>query len=328
MKNSRTGILICAVVSVLIFSFISSGWSQPGGSRSYVTGNSFLVLDGVKSGFVKSVSGGAISAEVINEPAGPSYFVKKHIGQPKYQEFEIQIGFDNESKIYDWIRQSWQMNYKRTNGSILSADHNLNVKSERQFTQALITATTIPTLDGSSKEPAYITVKFAPETIRVVKSGGNLQADAKIGASQKIFLPSNFRLQIDGLDCSKVSRIESFTVKQTTVTDDIGEARDYMREPGKLEFPNLKITIPEIAADSFVNWHQSFVIQGNNDDTKEKNGILTLLTPNRSSVLAIIEFKNLGIFRIQPVMDATSGTKNLQIEMYVERMTFLRPPSK
>ena len=57
--------------------------------------------------------------------------------------------------------------------------------------------------------------------------------------AQKQFLPSNFRLEIDGLDCTKVSKIDSFTVKQPIQTDDIGDKRDYKKEPGKLEFPNL-----------------------------------------------------------------------------------------
>jgi hypothetical protein len=38
-------------------------------------------------GFIKSLDGGSISAEMINEPAGSNDFAKKHLGQPKYEEF-------------------------------------------------------------------------------------------------------------------------------------------------------------------------------------------------------------------------------------------------
>ena len=89
-----------------------------------------------------------------------------------------------------------------------------------------------------------------------MKASGKLTADYKI--DQKIFLPSNFRLQIDGLDCSKVTKIESFTVKQGVASKDIGSARDSQKEPGKLEFPNLKITMAEVAAQSFIDWHENF----------------------------------------------------------------------
>jgi hypothetical protein len=53
-----------------------------GKDRSYVSGNYFVTLGGEKCGFVKSIDGGAVAAEVINEPPGSSFFVKKHIGRP------------------------------------------------------------------------------------------------------------------------------------------------------------------------------------------------------------------------------------------------------
>jgi phage tail-like protein len=297
--------------------------SAPDAARSYVAGNFYMNLDGKPCGYVKSMAGGDISAEVINEPAGPSYFVKKHIGQPKYEEIIVQVGFSMTKSVYEWIKQSWAMNYQRKDGSIIILDRNLQPQSERQFFQALITETTVPAMDLSSKEPAYMPVKFAPETIRVSKPGA--KPSGEFGKNeQKIFLPSNFKFEIAGLDCSKVMRIESFTIKQTTVTDDIGDARDYAKEPGKLEFPNLKITIPENAAQGFVDWHNRFVIEGNNDEANEKGGKLTFLSPNRKDELAVIEFFNMGIFRIRP--DASEGSvetvRRLTVELYVERMTF------
>jgi hypothetical protein len=295
----------------------------PSPIRTYVSGNFYLNLAGVPCGYVKSMEGGSISAEVINEPAGPSYYVKKHIGQPKYEEISVQVGFSMTKSMYEWIKQSWEMNYQRKDGSMIILDGNLQPQSERQFTQALITETTIPAADISSKEPAYMTVKFAPETIRVSKP--TTKPTGEYGKNeQKVWLPCNFKFQMDGLDCSKVMRIESFTVKQTTVTDDIGEQRDYQREPGKLEFPNLKITIPEAAAQGFVDWHNKFVIQGNNDEANEKGGKLTFLSPNLETELARIEFFNMGVFRIKPDTSAASADapRRLTVEMYVERMTF------
>ena len=50
-----------------------------------------MYLDGKEAGFVKAVDGGAIPAEVIHEPSGSSFFVKKHIGAPKYEELMLQF---------------------------------------------------------------------------------------------------------------------------------------------------------------------------------------------------------------------------------------------
>ena len=60
------------------------------GTRSYVSGNFMFNLDGVKCGFVKSVEGGDVTAEVVEEKQGPDKFTKKHIGQPKYEDFDAE----------------------------------------------------------------------------------------------------------------------------------------------------------------------------------------------------------------------------------------------
>jgi len=291
--------------------------------RSYVSGNFFFQMDGVKCGFVKSVDGGTITAEVINEPAGPQYFVKKHIGTPKYEDFTMQIGFSMSKAIYDWIQASWAMNYQRKNGAIVACDYKLDAKSQREFFNALITETGIPACDGASKEPAYLTLKLAPEYTRNTKASG--KASGEYGKNeQKLWLPQNFRLSIDGLDCTKVAKVDAFTVKQTAVTDDIGDARDYLKEPGKLEFPNLKITMSEVASQTWWDWHEDFVIKGNNDEGREKGGTIEFLSPNRQDVLLTIKFFNLGIFKMgSDKMDANADAiKRCSAELYCERMEF------
>jgi hypothetical protein len=146
-------------------------------------------------------------------------------------------------------------------------------------------------------------------------------------------VPSNFRLTIDGLDCTKVSKIDAFTIKQTTVTDDIGDARDYLKEPGKIEFPNLKITLPEASSESWLRWYEDFVIRGNNSDDKEKSGRLVFLDSTRTTELAEIRFFNLGIRALradppdpdnQPVggVGTSPLVPSAQAELYCERMEF------
>ena len=292
-------------------------------NRSYVSGNFFFNLDGVKCGYVKSVDGGAISAEVISEAAGPSYYTKKHVGSPKYEDISLQIGFSMSRAVYQWISASWAMNYQRKNGSIVAADHKLDAKSERQFFNSLITETTIPKFDGASKEPAYLGVKLAPEYTRVVKASG--KAAGEFGKNeQKLWLPQNFRLEVDGLDCSRVNTVDSFTIKQSVTTDDIGDARDYAKEPGKIEFPNLKITLAEATADTWNTWFEDFVIKGNNDEKMEKSGRIVFLSPNRQTELAEIKFSNLGIFKLgSDKAEANADTiKRITAELYCEKMEF------
>ena len=282
-----------------------------------VAGSFFLNLDGAKCGFLKSVDGGDISAEVISEPAAPGGFVKKHIGGPKYEELELRFGLDLAREVYDWIGASWALKIQRKSGSIVEADFKLDAKSERQFVNALITETTVPAMDAASKEPVHLTLKLAPELTKAVKAAGKVPA---VSTKKKQFLPSNFRVEIDGLDCSKVTKIDSFTIKQSTATDDIGERRDVAREPGKLEFPNLLITLGGSSPKTWNDWFEDFVVKGNNGDANEKNGAIVFLDPTRQHELGRVTFRNAGIFALRRAPRTDDQLSRLVAELYCEQM--------
>ncbi|HVN60648.1 MAG TPA: phage tail protein [Gaiellaceae bacterium] len=291
------------------------------GTRSYAAGSFFFNLQGVKCGFLKAVAGGDISAEVVEEKTGPDYFTKKHIGQPKYEDIELTIGFDMVQDVYEWIAASWKQNYSRKDGSVVVTDQSLQAKSERQFFHALITEVGIPALDAAAKDAAYLTVKFSPEYTREVKAAGKLVMPKP--SVQKRFLPSNFRLEIDGLDCTKVSRIDAFTVKQSVAADDVGDGRDVTNEPGRLDFPNLRVTLAEAGDATWVAWFDDFVIKGDNEDSKEKSGRIVFLGPDRKQELGRIELHNLGIFALRhPAPAAADAVSRVVAELYCERMEF------
>jgi hypothetical protein len=290
------------------------------GTRSSVAGHFELQLDGVPCGFLKAFDGGDISADVISEPTGPAAFVKKHVGPPKYEDFELQLGFDLAKPLWDWISAGWNLKPLRKSGAIVATDVNLTPVSERHFVDALITETTFPALDASSKEPAYLTVKLSPESAHSAKPTGTI---GKVPVTkQKLFLASNFRVEIDGLDCSKVSKVDAFTIRQTLSADDIGESRIPSKNASALEFPNLKITLAEVGAKTWDEWFEDFVIKGNNADDGEKSGALVFLAPDSKAQLARITLHNVGIFalrRHRPVSNVEAIAR-VTAELYCEWM--------
>jgi hypothetical protein len=292
-------------------------------SRSFAVGHFALELDGVLIGLLKSVDGGDTSAEVVTE-APETYYSKKHISNLKYEDFEIQAGFSMAKNFYDWIASTLRGQSPRHDGAIDELDFRLNVVRSREFFDALITELTIPACDGSAKDPAYMTIKLSPELTRPRK--GSSVRGAFGNTVQKMWLPANFRLKIDGLDTSRVNKIDAFTIKQTVVTNQVGEERDFAKEPTKLEFPNLVITFSETTAATWQAWFEDFVIKGNADDSKERTGTLEFLSPNRSEALASLTFFNMGIFRLAPDTPEPSGNGNairrMKAELYCERMEF------
>jgi phage tail-like protein len=297
---------------------------MPTSARNYTSEHFFLNLDGLECGFLRSVEGGGISADVIQEQVGTDYFVKKHIGSPKYEDLLLQIDLSMDKRVYEWIATLWNGKYARKDATIFVADDNMQVKAQSELFNVMLTEVTIPAMDGSSKDPCYITLRLSPEYSRYKKASGKLPSG--VGRrKQKSWLPSNFKLEIDGLDATRVSKVDAFTIKQTLVTHPIGEMREYQREPSKLEFPNLKITLAENYAKTWIDWHEDFVIKGNSSDSQEKNGSLTFLSPNLTSELARIKFFNLGIFRLAPekAQAQSDQIKRMAAELYCERMDFV-----
>ena len=286
-------------------------------ARSSAAGRFLLALDGVESGFLKSVAGGAITADVVSAHGG-DYYDEKRLGGVRYEPVTLRLDLSLAHAVYDWIAATWTGKAQRHDASIVAVSAQLKAISERTFSRALLTEATIPAADAAAKEAAFLAVKLAPEAVRTAKGSG---AAVKAPVSkQKAFLPSNFKLAIDKLDCSKVSKIDSFTVKQTTAPEAGGDVRVARRAPSRVEFPNLRISLAESSAQTWNAWFEDFVVNGDNDSTKERNGTLSFLTPDHTSALLEIKLFNLGIFRLAAEAAGAEHIARLQADLYCERM--------
>ena len=307
-----------ALFSALALSLLSTtaiAGPPPGGRPASKGDASAFLLDGVKAGSLRNVDVPFATSDVVNESQGPSYFVKKHLGGVKYPDITFTVGADAGKPLRDWISASLQMNYMRKNGSI--GDDAVNV----EFFNALVTEVGFPAFDGTTpSKHVFLSVKLAPEYVRRTKGAAQKPSDP-------VPLESGaFRLEIDGLDTTKVQKIDAFTIKQSTTTDELGDARDYLVEPAKIEFPNLTFYVPRASGQSFVDWHEDFVIKGNCFEDKEKRGTLTILTADRKNVAFELAFFNMGIYALDEVR--VDDQKLLKVQVYVEGMDLVAGPVK
>jgi hypothetical protein len=127
---------------------------------------------------------------------------------------------------------------------------------------------------------------------------------------------SNFSLAIDGIDCSKVVRIDGFVIPQATVGSD-GVAR--------VDFPDLKVTFQAVTAATWLAWLESFLVQNHNSDADERHGTLRILGVNGVTVLATIELDHIGIRRLTQVPTPEDGIAKLAADLYVEKMSLSVP---
>ena len=275
-----------------------------------------LSLDGQGAEAVKSFKGGGVYSEVIVSPnAGANGGSAKHPGPPRFEDIVVELPLSSPL-AQQLVSSMWQGQAAQRNGSLMAVDSSGNSVSELQFRDALVTEVTVPACDGASKEPFYLTIKLAPEQIQNVKGSGKATAS---GASVKASLSSAFRLDIDGVDCKNVRRIEPLTAKLGVISDAAGEQRMAQKQAGALEFGNVRLVVPQSAAEPFRQWFDQFIMKGETD--MERAGSLTFLAADLKTAVAVIRFENLGIIRISPVVQsgAERGAE-VAVEMYCERM--------
>ena len=122
------------------------------------------------------------------------------------------------------------------------------------------------------------------------------------------FMSSNFRTQYRRPRLHPSFQDDSFTVKQTPGT-------------GLAEFPSLRIELSNVSAATWRTWFQSFLIDFS--AANEKTGSLSFLNANLTTVLATINFFNLGIYRLE---NSPADPNRVVAELYCERMELAIPP--
>src|SRR5688572_12715714 len=200
-------------------------------------------------------------ADVVTEKMGPD-----HLG--KITDISFQCGTGMKKAFYDWIKDSIEGRHTKKNGTIVTATDTHTATARLSFTGALVSEIGFPALDAASKDAAKMTVRLSPQATHAVPLPPSAAARALAAgpANPKPWLVSNFRLKIDGLDCSSVTRVGDLTITR--------------KEPATVEIPNLVITLPESHAGSWKRWHEA-----------EKTGTLEYLAPDMKEVLFSLSFK-------------------------------------
>lgn len=308
-----------------------TGAMPPGSPRDRVpaSGRHILEMDNVSAGVLAGYSGGAIRTEVLDEPTPTGQPVKKHLGKSQPEPLVVECPVGMSRQFMDSIKAFTQRQVTRHTGAIISCDYDYKALSRLEFSDALITGLTMPALDGASKETASLSVTISPAVLRLNRLKGGANQGEKfggVGAKQKQFLPSNFRLRIDRLDdaCARVSKIDALNWVLTTQETDTGTQRDTNRKPGALTVPDLVVTVADANADPFYQWYDEFVVRGGGNDGAERKGTLEYLAPNRQDVLFTLTFSHLGIYSIEPdgAGDASETVRRVKVKMYCEDITF------
>lgn len=264
-----------------------------------------FMLEGVVCGLVTSPQGGTISAPVIREPRGA--FVHKRLGAPAPEPIELFLDLYLQKVVYEWINEFWQGQAIAKSGSLIALDANFQATTELQFENAVISATTVPAVDAMSKTACALAVQLSPTATNLRNASGPVAGLAP--TQKKAWLASNFRLNIDGLDTTRVSSVSALTITNG--------------EKSTIDFPDLRVLFEEQSSKTWADWHDQFVVQGKNDDTQEKTGSVVFLSPDLQSQLGSVTFSGLGIYRLALEPTLPGGPINIRrtvAQLYCQRM--------
>jgi hypothetical protein len=293
-----------------------------GDARSYNAGRFLLSLDETPS-LLKDFDGGNIKSEVATIKVSSDKVALKTNTTLKFEPFTINIGMSMGKPLAEWIKATLDLSHMRKNGYIVAANTDGEAMGYRHFRDALITEITVPALDAASKEPAFFTCKFDAEEITYAK-GDKAKLSGKVNVKQKAWLTSNFRVKIGDMPCTRISKVDSFTIKQGITEDPSGEQRIPEKVACNVEFPNLKITFSSIDAPKWEEWFTDFCIKGNNGNDKELQGSIEFLSPATKDTLGTIDLFQIGIFSLNAVKleSDKAGVAQHVAELYVEKMAF------
>jgi len=291
------------------------------GKVSYSAGRFALSIDGDTPGLLSKASGGVIKGEVAQHKSGLDNIVKKNLATISYEDLKFSLAVGQGKGIWEWIKASFDKGFVQKNIELIAADFDYKSMSVREFMNAYVTEVTMPALSGDSKDALYVDVTTTADTIRY-KAGDGKVVQGEANVNTKKALCSNWKLDIDGLPCERVAKIDSWTWKQKIIKDEVGAFRDYTKHPAALEIPNLKLTISMADLDKWTDWHRSFVIDGKCADGDEKSGALTILGPDLKEELMTVNFAHVGIISLEP--EAVEANKEsiarFTVELYCEEI--------
>ena len=263
-----------------------------------------LELDGTHAGMPASAAGGDAVAEVVVSPAGPDGIQHKQLGPVHFTDLVLTCGIGMGKPFWTWLSDTVAGTSASRDGALRIFDVAGKERERVTFSDAVVTEIDLPPLDGSSRDAFRLSVRVTAET---VQRGSDAATPAPLDPRGKQALVSNFSVALDGLDLKRVARVGPLAIR---------------RPPGgSVEIPHLELTLAEAGSESVVDWHRTFVIDGNNGDSEEKSGSISLLDPALKQSLLQIDLKGVGIFALEGTPAAgTDAISRLTARMYCEQM--------
>lgn len=284
-----------------------------------------LVLESNHCIWLPGVAGGGISADVVTE-RGQYRHPLKQIGSPNYQPYLLDFPFPVDPVVLSFIVDTWKGRSPRLTGSIVACGFDRIPLTAHNFANAFLEDTVIPYVQVDDASHGLLRLKLVPETLTIVRRTG-IKRPEELSIAREPFVNRHYQLELNGLDCTDVLSVDSFTVHQAIHSHPVGELLGVQElAAGNLTFPNLSLSLANNErADGWFEWFDTFVVKSSGEGRHLKKGKLTLLSADMRRPIAHVTLDGVGICAIREDYVEAQRLAPLRVELYCDRMEFGSP---
>jgi len=288
--------------------------------RSYVGGRFSLNVDGWEVGYLKDFSGLSMESEIATHDTATDIHQKKNVANVKWTAGKATCGVGMGKGMSDWMIAAMKKGVQTKGGELRAGDFDYKCKSVLTFEDALMTEIGFPALDGAAKDASYLTLQFEPERVKWNK-GNDEDIRGKIGPKQKAWLGANFRVEIDGLKCDRIAKVDAFKWKCSVVPDMLGIFVENTKHPAKITVDDLTFHVSYADHQAWADEARKWFIDGQREEQHERSGRIVYLGPDMKTELGEVRLFNIGFksFAAADLKSNAEEVKRFKVVMYVER---------
>jgi hypothetical protein len=292
-------------------------------SRSYSASLFGLDLGGKMAGYLKKITPPEMKGEKVEHKTGVGHITKKGIANYSHGDFSFSCAMSMGKDLQAWIKASFDNAFQRQDGALIMADFNGEEMRRISFHHALITECSFSNLDAASKDACYVDLKCQAEVVR--NAAGKGKVATALGSRAKDWMCSNFKIEIPGVDCSTVSKVELPKFSQKVAQDAVGHLREQCYIPTSLDLSDLTVTFAPGSGgkveDQWVAAAEKWFIGGETLEEKHLNITVTWFAPDQKTILGEITYGGCGWLSLKPGdMERKDGTRVNTAKFYVEEV--------
>jgi hypothetical protein len=287
--------------------------------RNYTGGRFAFSIGTDAAAVVSKVEPGAAELDVADIQYSTSNIIGKQTTNMKWGEWKVSLGIGMGQQLYQLINAAMDQQAAPFSGQIAIADFNFKEQRLIQFHDALITSVGLSKLSGKDKATFTIDVGFIPERVDYAPGSGS-DIRGKLGPAQKAYSTNNYRVDINGLPCKRVTEVDALKWTVKTALEYTGEMALPTLHAAKVERPELTLTVSAADAEPFEKNFHSFALQGKRLVSDEMSGTIELLDPALGKAVATINLKQMGWkkFAADAYEANKEGTSQVKCTFWVE----------